>query len=86
MPEHSALEQFMLDTHKSTTDNRLQLQTDGGGMCGHCLKESKYETLRWYETIGVCPHCGVDCMVPLSVAHKMSRESKEAFHKYWFIV
>ena len=95
MTDRSAVEQLMLDVHHSTTDNKLQVHTDHGAMCGYCLKESKYEQIRWTGPLAICPHCSTgplaicphcstDCMIPLSVAHRMSRESKEAFRKYWF--
>jgi hypothetical protein len=77
-------EQLLLDLHNAATNNKAQLLVDGGGMCGCCLRENAYHSLSWYDSTGVCLHCGTDCIIPLSLAHTMSQEQKEAFQDHWF--
>lgn len=84
MPTLNSTERFVIALHKECTNNKSRIETDGGGMCGCCLKDTKYYDFKWYELTAVCPHCGTDCVIPFSMAHSMSRESKEAFVTYWF--
>jgi len=79
----------MLDRlHKLSRDNKDMLQSVGEGVCFYCGKTCKYEDVKeWvgkHSQTGMCPHCGIDSIMPVYAPYIKSEKIVGMMMVRWF--
>jgi hypothetical protein len=74
---------WKLPDHKLSFKNRESLESSGRWSCFFCFHEGRYsEITDWIDSAqtALCPHCGVDALLPGLMAH----ETLVAMCEKWF--
>lgn len=73
--------------HAYASNNKELIKESEYCYCFHCKKqfESK-EVVRYLEgeNTALCPHCGIDAIIPNNVDEPIDNELIEGMNKYWF--
>ncbi len=72
--------------------SRTRDAVQGGRACGcfHCLRTFEARDVKEWapevegESAAICPHCGVDSVLPARDGHAVDRTMLEAMQAYWF--
>jgi len=76
-------EEVLRLVHIASWKSRHKIEREGTASCFHCKKKMKVEeVVDWLddELTGMCPHCGIDSLLPGEV----SDELLSAMKKKWF--
>jgi hypothetical protein len=55
--------------------------------CFYCKKEMNYKDIKEFidnNSTGICPHCGIDSLLPDSIDETIDDSIIEDMNKYWF--
>jgi hypothetical protein len=78
----------MLDRlHKLSRDNKRMLKSVDEGVCYFCGLTCKYEDVKvWVrnETTALCPHCGIDAVIPVYAPYVKSEKTIGMMMVRWF--
>ncbi len=77
--------------HRLSSSNRDVLKEDRECGCFHCLRTFKAsEITKWIperdgrDETALCPHCGVDSVLPARAGERVDAEILRAMQAYWF--
>lgn len=73
--------------HARASNNKELIMNANKVYCFHCKKEMSYKDIVEYidnDSTGICPHCGVDSLLPDSIDELIDEEIINDMNKYWF--
>lgn len=78
----------LLKLHKTTFKNKELLDTTNKCACcscNHFLKTSDIKEWTDDALTAICPLCGVDAIIPITVENPITEDDLEKLYKYYFI-
>lgn len=80
---------LVISAHDACTANRLALQRSKSCGCFYCLSVySPSEIAEWVEDQGgdtaICPHCGIDSVIPGESGYPLTKEFLQKMNEHWF--
>lgn len=78
--------------HSFCFENKEFLRSSEINVCFYCMQKVRFEDIEeWIEErsgkeSAICPHCGIDSVVPYKVdgMYELDDKMLDEMHKYWF--
>ena len=73
--------------HAYASNNKELIKESEYCYCFYCKKQFESKEVVKYlegENTALCPHCGIDAIIPNNVDEPIDNELIEGMNKYWF--